>query len=403
MRLASRGEVHVVHTDYELVVLSARPFRIALRPLEVWSPRPGAPPVPMPTFERPHLALSPSGARVVVDGIFSRTETDQFDRESVFTERRLISVDVERARAREIPAATLMAFLPGDAALSVRRDGRDVHLDGLRIDLPNAVDVQWPARTLGLPTRPRHDGESAFSRIFASPFGHALVDVHGGVIVRVGAHDAHPASAFRVPTQWPEIDLQAFATADGLLTVHSGGRSAGAIHHFSIDGRCLAKMTSFGNFSEVAAHGDEISFLRDHPTEGIMELVVARLPTLEVISVTPTTLSTYDGFAGLARSESGDLWMGNGSRVQRWTRSGSDVVVADVDLEAIPSIDPFAEEIDTGVAPVERTVEHPKFGVGRVLSQEGEGDHAKLEIAFPDAVRKLQARFVREVDARGRG
>lgn len=47
--------------------------------------------------------------------------------------------------------------------------------------------------------------------------------------------------------------------------------------------------------------------------------------------------------------------------------------------------------------PAPRRVVHAKFGEGTVVSQEGEGDDAKLAIAFSGGVRRLQARFVKDV------
>ena len=41
---------------------------------------------------------------------------------------------------------------------------------------------------------------------------------------------------------------------------------------------------------------------------------------------------------------------------------------------------------------------YPKFGVGVVASQEGDGDFAKLEVRFTDRVRKLQAKFVKPIE-----
>lgn len=59
---------------------------------------------------------------------------------------------------------------------------------------------------------------------------------------------------------------------------------------------------------------------------------------------------------------------------------------------------PAAPAAPPARTPGHERVSHPKFGPGEVLSRQGSGDLAVVEVRFADGVRKLQAKFLRPVE-----
>ncbi len=416
MRIRCCGPTTAINTHYELAVLGAAPFRMMLSRPQYWTPVVGGPEELRPTFERSQLALSPSGTRVAVPH-----ESGSW-----------VVVEIA-ARVASRSTADALAFITDERLLSVLPFEGAPDLYGLypgrhgavpeRLALPEARRVEWPegkGRVWDGAPPWEAGGPSARTAIYTNEHGHAAIDPEAGWIVRIGADadadaDADAPAVLRVPTEGPhsEIKLSAYATREGVLVAYSGGRGAGVVTHFARDGRHLGAVELDGNVSDVCVSGTAALFLRERSDySGNFELVVASLPELGVREVVPTTVSTYDGSAGLdARDDGREVWIGSGTNLQKLLRAEHGWVATPVDLSALPLVEIAlvpAREVASAVATAEaprqappstggpREVVHPKFGAGRVVAQTGSGEGAKLQIEFADGIRTLLSKFVRD-------
>jgi hypothetical protein len=421
MRIACVGDVVALNRYHELVVLGPNPLRTPLRPLSFFSPAPGEPPQLMPAFDREPLALSPSGRLVAVRKESVRTVDvpGYVGLETTALVVDVVVVDVATRTARRVEGQAL-TFRTEEATLSIGplpsgpphapSRGLSVLARGVAgpaspVTLPVPAPVAWPTGPGGVwrqapPWQP--GGLSTKSTLVSNAFGHVVTDALSGLVVRFDAVGSGAPSALRVPSEGAhsEIDIHACATPSGVLVGHSGGRSTGALNHFSTDGRHLGGVFSEGEVSEVGVLPRVAIFLREMGDfSGRLELVFASLPSLEVIEVVPTTLSPYGGHAGVACAQGGRiLWIADGDRVERLERDTSGWQARPVDLEGVESVSlgeatASGAEAPPSVEP-ERHVMHPKFGRGRVVSRRGEGAEAKLAIEFADGTRTLLAKFV---------
>ena len=415
MRIAHVAGTVAIHTHYELLVLGPRACRIALSPVETWTPVVGGPVAIRPHFGSDFLALSPSGERVAVRRRVTRTTADRYGMECTDVADELSVVDLP-ARIAYRCQDDAISFATDEAMLSARPLGASTPgflVAGFgaleRIRLPAPVAVSWPSRHGAIwegPVPWQDAGPSPRSRVTSNAFGHVVADQVSGIVARF-EDDPARMTAYRVPAEGEhsEIEIQAFATPAGFVVAHGGGRSGGALNHFSTSGAHLGAVPVAGNLSDVVVLPAQLLFLREMADfSGNFELVVASLPGLDISQAVATTISTYDGYPGLAARDDGRVvWVGCGSRVERLENAGATWTREPVALGGIPAVDltESSESFETrrpaaSPAPAFRFVVHPKFGKGRVVSQEGHGAEAKLEVAFADRVRKLQAKFVRD-------
>ncbi|NVB81720.1 MAG: hypothetical protein HOV81_25220 [Kofleriaceae bacterium] len=404
MRIVCRGNTTAIHTHYELAVLGPSPFRMVLAPQRFWAPVVGGPEELQPVFEHEHLAVSPSGTRVGVrreDGGLS-----------------VIDVGTQVASRSTAHALT---FMTDEVLLSLRpTDGMEPTLALHRgrhgaipeqIALPDAIAVAWPDGEGRLWESDVPTASGTLTRdaaMFSNDHGHMVVDSEAGLIIRVGAADVEP-TVHRVPSEGPHsaVTLTAYATAHGFLVAYSGGRGAGVVNHFAVNGRHLGTIAVSGNVSDICVVGFSAIFMRERADcSGDLELVIASLPALTIKEVVPTNVSPYQGYPGLDAREGGrEVWVGNGVRAQTLVRSSRGWDARAVDLN-LPLVTPsFVSARDASVTPaiadarpsaIGRDVVHPKFGVGRVVAQDGTGENAKLRIEFVDGVRTLLAKFVHD-------
>jgi len=66
------------------------------------------------------------------------------------------------------------------------------------------------------------------------------VDASSGLVARFDT-GAGAAAVFVFPRRRTlRVEIQAFASAAGVIVAHSGGRSSGGLNHFALDGGHLA-------------------------------------------------------------------------------------------------------------------------------------------------------------------
>lgn len=424
MRLLHANGTLIVHTHWDVVFVTndRAVFRIPLNPVETYTTSEGV--VPMPWCDHDILAVTPSGARAIVQtpwkltppslhAIHAPTRTSR----RIRTHSSLNHYDVtfvDETTALATSADRNVSSAGPALRQSVQRIGKgwgsavgvafgDLEGTMESIALPDPIEVAWPKKGSGiwakLPAKPTlwHDRRVSSKSTFATnAFGHALSDPTVGLVITLDAGDPRQCRAYRVPSQFPEVPFTAVTTRAGFVVAHHGGRGAGGVNAFGFDGAHTGGHTFIGGTSNLVVHEDELFFLAAlDTTASTFDIVRVALPRLEILERVPTSLPAV-GLPGLATNDDASVfWAGNDDEVFAFARRDG-WSARSVDLSEPPVAPPPPVEPPPAPAGPRRVV-HPKFGEGTVVAQEGEGDEAKLEIAFAVGTKKLQAKFVRDV------
>jgi hypothetical protein len=209
------------------------------------------------------------------------------------------------------------------------------------------------------------------------------------LVITFDKDDPRACRSYCVPSEFPDMAFTAVMTRTGFVVAHHGGRSTG-VNAFTFEGAHIGGHQFIGGTSNLVVHGDALFVLAALDTTA-SEFELLRLALLERV---PTALGAV-GLPGLATNDDASVfWAGNEDRVfsfalhDRWRARPLDL--------AEPPASSTAEPPPPAPAGPRRVL-HPKLGEGTVMAQEGEGDEAKLEVAFASGTKKLQAKFVRDV------
>ena len=266
--------------------------------------------------------------------------------------------------------------------------------------------VEWPSaegRVWSTPTFSTSRSLSASWEWIANEYGVAGVDNERGIVVGWIAGDAKPTFVLRVPVEFPETEIYAALTRDGVIVAHGGGRSSGAINAFARDGKHLGAMVIEGPASPIVVRGDEC-FIATERTDFTSRVDVRRIAidAMRTVETIETTLLATNGYPALAvAADARTIVVGDGA--EAWLLRRRDEGSYDRErLDTAPSVtraeapEP-APATDSSRGPTR--VEHKSFGVGTVLATMGDGESLKYEIEFESAGRKtLMARFVQIVE-----
>ena len=142
----------------------------------------------------------------------------------------------------------------------------------LAIEASKAIRVRWPidVRTGGVWGAPAWNSDTDLSLVWEmslTRYGAAAVDQRTGIVVVIRTGSDAASFVLRVPVQYPDIEIQAAATEQGVLVAHRGARRTGGLNHFGTAGEHLTGRRVTGLSSGVTVLDPQHAMLATEETE----------------------------------------------------------------------------------------------------------------------------------------